>query len=74
VYVAIVSRSFADDPRLLLEGGAAWATRRPIYVVRNDISRDELPDFFQQFRSFPHWDDLPKLIKDIRKRSERVPV
>jgi hypothetical protein len=74
VYVAIVSRSFADEPRLLLEGGAAWATRLPIYILRNDILKEELPDFFQQFRSFSHWDELPRLVKNIRKLPERVPA
>ena len=73
-YVPIVSRSFVDDPRLLLEGGAAWARSLPVYLLRNDIPGEDIPVFFHRFRSFPLWHDLPRLIKKLGQPTWKVPA
>jgi hypothetical protein len=63
--VILLTRSTINSPNVAFEVGAAMAWKKPVYVLYDGISPQEIPDFVKQFVVLP-LSGLPKVVEHVR--------
>ncbi len=66
VVVIILTRSTLGSSNVAFEIGAAMAWNKPVYVLYDGISKNEIPSFLRDFRIF----QISKLSKVVREIAE----